>query len=60
MGPGEIRERLGGISRQRVHQITSKSTFPKPYDELRMGKVWQIDEVEAWIREFSVRLRPRR
>jgi prophage regulatory protein len=60
MGPGEIRERLGGISRQRVHQITSKSTFPRPYDELRMGKVWQIEQVEAWIRESPARLRSRR
>jgi prophage regulatory protein len=50
MGPGEIRERLGGISRQRVYQITSEPTFPQPYDELRMGKVWRIEDVEAWIR----------
>ena len=50
MGPGEIRARLGGLSRQRVYQITSSSTFPKPYDELLMGKVWRIEDVEAWIR----------
>jgi prophage regulatory protein len=51
MGPGEIRERMGRLSRQRVYQITSHPTFPKPYDELRMGKVWRIEDVEAWIRE---------
>jgi prophage regulatory protein len=51
MGPGEIRERLGGLSRQRIYQITMNSTFPKPYDELRMGKVWRIRDVEAWIRD---------
>jgi prophage regulatory protein len=51
MGPGEIRARLGGLSRQRVYQITSNPTFPKPYDELRMGKVWRIEDIEAWIRD---------
>lgn len=51
MGPGEIRERLGRLSRQRIYQITSNSTFPKPYDELRMGKVWRIEDVESWIRD---------
>lgn len=49
MGPGEIRERLGWLSRQRIYQITSDPTFPEPYDELRMGKVWRIEDVEAWI-----------
>jgi prophage regulatory protein len=51
MGPGEIRERLGRLSRQRVYQITSNPTFPEPYDELQMGKVWRIEDVEAWIRD---------
>jgi prophage regulatory protein len=60
MGPGEIRERLGGISRKRVHQITSKLTFPEPYDDLRTGKVWRVEHVEAWIRNSSARRSPRR
>lgn len=51
MGAGEIGDRLGGVSRQRVQQIVSKPGFPKPYDELQMGKVWRIGDVEAWIRE---------
>jgi prophage regulatory protein len=50
MGAGEIGDRLGGVSRQRVQQIISKPTFPTPYDELQMGKVWLIADVEAWIR----------
>jgi prophage regulatory protein len=49
MGAGEIRERLGRLSRQRIYQITSDPSFPKPYDELQMGKVWRIEDVEAWI-----------
>ena len=52
MGAGEIRDRLGGISRQRVQQIIGRPTFPKPYDSLQMGKVWRIEDVEAWIREY--------
>jgi len=58
MGPGEIRDRLGRLSRQRIYQITTNPTFPKPYDELRMGKVWRIEDVEAWIRDHLVRSDP--
>lgn len=56
MGAGEIRDRLGGISRQRVQQIITRATFPEPYDVLQMGKVWRIDDVERWIREHRVEL----
>ena len=49
MGAGEIRDRLGRPSRQRVYQVTTDPSFPKPYDELQMGKVWRIEDVEAWI-----------
>jgi predicted DNA-binding transcriptional regulator AlpA len=40
---------LGGISKQRVHVITSHRNFPEPYQELAMGKVWRKSDVEAWI-----------
>jgi predicted DNA-binding transcriptional regulator AlpA len=49
MGAGEIRDRLGRPSRQRVYQITTDPSFPKPYDELQMGRAWRIEDVEAWI-----------
>jgi len=55
VGAHEIRIRLGGISRQRVHQITSAGSFPKPVAELTLGKVWRADEVEAWIRQHRPR-----
>ncbi|MFC3736566.1 hypothetical protein [Paractinoplanes deccanensis] len=51
MGAGEIGDRLGGVSRQRVQQIIARPDFPAPYDEIAMGKVWRIEDVEAWIRE---------
>lgn len=49
-GTGELQDRLG-VSRQRVRQLVERPDFPKPYDRLRMGTVWRIEDVEAWIRE---------
>ena len=51
MGAAEIRNRLGGISRQRVYQLTVHPDFPAPYDELVQGRVWLIEDVEEWIVE---------
>ncbi|MEV6596968.1 DNA-binding protein [Actinoplanes sp. NPDC051346] len=49
VGAHEIRTMLGGISRQRVYQITSRRDFPAPVAELAMGNVWLTEDVEAWI-----------
>jgi prophage regulatory protein len=49
MGAHEIRVRLGGISRQRTYQITSRTDFPKPVADLEQGKVWLAEDVETWI-----------
>lgn len=49
MGGHEIRVRLGGISRQRVYQITRRPDFPTPVADLGQGKVWLADDVSAWI-----------
>ena len=49
MGSAEIRVRLGGISRQRVYQITQRRDFPEPVAQLEMGNVWLAEDVEAWI-----------
>lgn len=49
MGAHEIRVRLGGISRQRVYQITSRPDFPKPAADLLQGKVLLAEDVDAWI-----------
>ena len=50
MGAHEIRIRLGGVSRQRAYQITSRSDFPKPLADLAQGKVWLAEDVEAWMK----------
>ncbi|XVU25200.1 DNA-binding protein [Actinoplanes sp. CA-054009] len=49
MGIAEIRARMGGITRQRVYQLALRPDWPEPYDELVQGRVWQIDDIEAWI-----------
>ena len=51
MGAHEIRVRLGGISRQRVYQITSRADVPAPAATLQAGKVWLAENVEKWIAE---------
>jgi prophage regulatory protein len=43
--------RLGGISKQRVYELTMRKNFPDPVAELAQGKVWLADEVEKWIAE---------
>lgn len=48
MGAREIEDRLG-VSRQRVYQLVRRDDFPEPYDEVAMGKVWRIEDIEAWI-----------
>lgn len=50
VGAHEIRIRLGGVSRQRAYQITSRQDFPKPVADLAQGKVWARDDVEAWMK----------
>ncbi|MEU4689730.1 DNA-binding protein [Actinoplanes sp. NPDC023714] len=51
MGTQEIRDRLGGVSRQRAYQITTRPDFPKPIVELAQGKVWLASQVEEWMAE---------
>ncbi len=41
---------LGGVSKQRAYQITSRPDFPRPIAELAQGKVWRASDVERWIR----------
>lgn len=48
VGAAEIGKMFGGISRQRVHQITSRADFPEPEATLMMGKVWRTDDVREW------------
>jgi prophage regulatory protein len=49
VGAHEIRVLLGGVSRQRVYQLTSRPDFPEPVADLAQGKVWLAADVDAWI-----------
>ncbi|MDZ5442532.1 hypothetical protein U2F26_07275 [Micromonospora sp. 4G57] len=51
VGVSEIREMLGGVSRQRASVIANQRNFPEPIAVLAMGKVWRKSEVEKWIRQ---------
>ena len=53
MGAAEIQSRLGGVSRQRIQQIVSRSDFPQPVAVIGGGrvKVWETADVEKWIAE---------
>lgn len=50
MGAWEIRQRTG-YSRGWVERLVSRRDFPAPYQVLRMGAVWDADDVERWIAE---------
>ncbi|BCY12201.1 hypothetical protein L3i22_072890 [Actinoplanes sp. L3-i22] len=57
MGAGEIAKRLG-LSRQRVQQLAERDDWPTPFDELAMGRVWLITDIEDWIRRQRADLNP--
>jgi len=39
---------LGGLSRQRVSQLTADKDFPAPLAKLAMGSVWRFEDVKEW------------
>lgn len=43
----EIADMLG-LSRQRISQLAASPGFPKPWTELRMGKIWLADDIRDW------------
>lgn len=58
VGAAEIGELLGGLSRQRVSQLTSTSDFPKPLQRLRMGSVWRYEDVQEWAQRTGRSITP--
>jgi prophage regulatory protein len=48
MGAAEIADRLG-VSRQRAYILSRTKGFPDSYDDLQMGSVWRVEDVERWI-----------
>jgi prophage regulatory protein len=58
VGPAEIAVMFGGISRQRVYQLTSRSDFPAPVASLSTGKIWAFDDVVGYARRTGRELYP--
>jgi prophage regulatory protein len=55
VGSAEITELLG-VSRPRTFQITSGAGFPAPVQELKMGKIWRLSDVQAWAKRTGRQL----
>ncbi|GGM24576.1 helix-turn-helix transcriptional regulator [Micromonospora yangpuensis] len=49
MASQEIQEMLG-VSRTRAYQITNSKSFPDPVAVLSVGRIWQTEDVERWIK----------
>lgn len=56
VGVAEIRDMLGGVSRQRASVIANQRNFPEPVAVLAMGNVWLRSDVEGWIRKHRPEL----
>jgi prophage regulatory protein len=56
VGTHEIRVRLGGVSRQRVYQMTRRPDFPTPVAVLAQGPVWLADDVDGWMARRRAKL----
>jgi predicted DNA-binding transcriptional regulator AlpA len=50
LGAYEVAELLG-VTRQRVDQLArTDETFPAPEAELKSGRVWTREAIEAWAK----------
>lgn len=46
-GTHELADLLG-VTRQRVHQLSSVPGFPKPVAVIRAGAIWDLETVDQW------------
>lgn len=49
----EVAQILGGVSRQRVHQLRETAGFPAPLYELRTGPIWDLRAIERFARDWT-------
>lgn len=52
VGSAELQHLLG-VKRQRVSVLVAGAGFPAPVAMLRMGQVWDLDDVRAWAEEVG-------
>lgn len=48
----ELRELLGGVSKTRADQISRYPSFPAPIQSGPRLRIWDRDQVVAWVREY--------
>jgi prophage regulatory protein len=58
VGAAEISRMLGGLSRQRVSQLTSEADFPEQLEDLAMGRIWRYADVKAWAQRHGRAITP--
>lgn len=58
VGAAEIARLLGGLSRQRVSQLTAREDFPEPLARLQMGSVWLYKDVVRWAQRNGRTVHP--
>lgn len=46
---------LLGVSRQQVHRLAARPDFPEPAARLQVGRIWLLDEIEAWAQKHGDR-----
>jgi hypothetical protein len=56
---GEIAAMLG-VSRQRANELSLRAGFPEPYGALSTGRVWLLEDVEAWAKASGRKLAGKR
>lgn len=52
VGSAELQHLLG-VNRQRVSVLVAGAGFPAPVAILRMGQVWDLEDVRAWADEVG-------
>lgn len=50
VGSAELQHLLG-VGRQRVSVLVASPQFPPPVAVLRMGQVWDLEDVRAWAEQ---------
>ena len=52
LGTSEVAKVLG-VSKQRIHALRKKTSFPKPIVTLAATPIWKLDDVKAFLDEWK-------
>jgi prophage regulatory protein len=54
----EFRKMMGGLSCRRAYDLSKRADFPQPVAQLRLGRVWDAEDVATWIANQNVNVTP--